>query len=117
MSKILRATLEGGVVKVGDVPVPAARIGSEGAASSEGLLFLEEDRADYFAKVTPDLKSTLEKVASALEKVASALTALDTAAFLIGASGAVPSPPVAASDISEINSIRSELETLKDSLK
>lgn len=145
MSKVLTATCVGGIVSVQGIPVPGVELLSEGVASSEGILIIDEDRAYYVTNIGNDLDTTLEKLIAAIGKIATALTKatdgfgkavdaltkLDTAAFLIGAASAVPSPPLAAADIagittaktaittgvSELNAIKAELETLKGSLQ
>lgn len=131
MSKILPATCVGGVVTADGIPLPGATIHSEGVAQSDGIAILDEDRADYIAKTTPDVKTLIEKMISVLDQVkagldktADALTALDTAGFLIAADAGVPSPPVAGADITgitsastQINTLKTELNTLKEALR
>lgn len=90
---------------------------SEGVGQSAGVVVLDESRAYYLAKTSEDLKTTLDKVIAALGKVASAIQALDTNGFLIAADAGVPSGPVAAADIAEINTISGELNALKAALK
>ncbi len=123
MSKMVEATCQDGVVTADDVPVPAADILSEGVASSEGILILDDDKAKYLTSNALDIKETLDKVVSALEKVASALSSIDGAGYIISVVGgpapvvAIPSPPVAASDISAITSLKTQLNTLKGNLR
>lgn len=145
MSKVLAASCVGGVVTVQGIPVPGVTLLSEGVASSEGILILDADQAYYVTNIGNDLDTTLEKLIAAIAKIATALekatdgfgkavaalTKLDTKGFLIGATAGVPSPPIAASDISgittastaitsgvsELNAIKAELETLKGSLQ
>lgn len=131
MSKVLEATCVGGVVSVGGVPVPGVVLLSEGVANSTGILIIDEMRAYYITNVGNDLDTTLgkvieafDKVIAALEKAVDSLTTLDTTGFLIGAAGAVPSPPVATADIAgitsaaaELEGVKAELETLKGSLQ
>jgi len=117
MSKVIVATCEDGKVTAEGVEVPSAEIFSEGEASSEGLLILDGDKAYYVAKTSPDLKTTLQKLTTALGKVSSALSALDGAHFLVAATGGVPSGPLIATPISELNAVKAELEDLTDSLR
>jgi hypothetical protein len=112
MAKILPATCVGGVVKVGALEVPSAVILSEGVASSAGVLVVEEDAAHYLAKTSPDLKTTLEKIASALGQIATALTALDAKPL-----GTLPAAPSSAAAIAQITTLQGELTTLKGALK
>lgn len=123
MSKTLNASCTAGVVQVGSVPI-VADILSEGVGSSEGIAVLDENKAFYLAKITPDLKQTLERLMEVLEQVkngldsaANALTTLDTNGFLIGATGAVPSPPVAASDISQITAASGQVEAISSQIQ
>ncbi len=83
MSKILEATCEAGVVTSMGVPVPAAEIQSQGLGESSGLLILEQEKAFYVPKASPDLDTTLAKIISALEQIITAhnqsVTALNSA--------------------------------------
>lgn len=123
MSKVLNASCEAGVVTCQETVVEEAELFSEGVAASEGLLIQDKDKAFYIAKTSEDLKITLQKlvttltrVSTALEKTADALTSLDTAGFLIAATGGTPSGPVAASDITAIGTAQGQIDTLKDEL-
>jgi hypothetical protein len=121
MSKLIEATCQNGVVTADGVPVPAADILSEGVGSSEGVLLLDGEQAKYLAKISPDLKTTLDKLITALEKIASALSAIDGVGSLITTCGAGPGSatwiPVATADIAAINTAKSQLQTLKGALK
>jgi hypothetical protein len=117
MSKVLRATCADGKVTALGTEVPAARILSEGIAASEGVLVLDEERADYIAKTSVDLKVTLEKIVDALSQISAALNTLNGAGFLIGASSAVPWSGSVATQITAIGTAKSALETLKDNLR
>lgn len=124
MSKALLATCEDGEVFCEGKLIEDCEIFSEGVGVSQGLLILDEDKRYYVAKTSPDLKLTLEKVIVALDNAADALNALDTAAFLVGVTGGamtpavgIPGTPVAASNISAINSAKADLEELVGELK
>jgi hypothetical protein len=124
MSKVLDATCSGGVVVANGLPLPDAKVLSEGVGQSEGIAVLDEDKVFYLAKISPDLKTLLEhvvdaltQVSAALDKAASALTTLDTKGFLIGASGAVPSTPSATSDITAITTSKGEIDTIKGQIQ
>jgi hypothetical protein len=112
MSKMLDASCSGGVVIAEGVPVPEAQILSEGVGPSTGVIIIDEDRARYLAKVTPDLKTTLEKIASALGAIASALTAIDSKP-----AGTLPPAPAAAANIATITSLQTDINTLKGMLR
>jgi hypothetical protein len=119
MSKILEAQCAEGVVSVGPTIVPEATILGEGVGESEGLLFLDGELKQYLPKTSPDLKSTLESLIESLGNVVAALQAIDGAGYVISVTGAtgIPSPPVAASDISAIESGIDDLTALKDALR
>lgn len=118
MSKILPATCDDqGQVFCEDYIVPEAIVMTEGKQSSEGILILDKDLARYLTTHTSDIKSLLEKISGALDQVASGLEGLDTAAFLVAATGGVASPPIVASNISQIRSLKGELDDLRGALK
>ena len=121
MSKMLEATCVGSVVTCEGVPVPAADILSEGIAQSDGLLFLDEDKAKYVTSSAQDLKQTIEDLISILGDVASALSSIDGVGSLITTCGAGPGSatwvPVATSSIAAINTGISGLTTLKENLR
>lgn len=118
---MLDATCEAGVVTADGVPVPGAQILSEGVGASSGVLLIDEDRARYVAKTSPDLKTTLEKLIVALDKTVAALQAIDGVGSLVTSCGAGAGSatwiPVAASDISGITSAKADLEALMEELK
>lgn len=120
----VEAVLEGGKVKVGGKEIADAVVLSEGVGDSEGVLFIYGDQSFYYAKTSPDLAQTLDrlvaalgKVSDALDSTASGISALDSAGFLIGASAAVPGPPVATGDVSAINSAKGDLDAIKGELE
>ncbi len=94
MSKVLQAACSGGIVTAEGVPVPLVEILCEGVGDSTGVLILDEDKAYYLAKTSPDLVTTLEKLLDSLQYISNALGALDGAGFLIAATGGVPSAPL-----------------------
>lgn len=124
MSKFYEAVCDdSGVVSVEGFAIPEAQLMSEGKAPSNGILLIERDKAIYLPFSVSDLKTTLEKVSAALQQVSTALQNLDAASIkaVSGGSGApavgVTTPPAATGQISQINSIKSELDALKDGLK
>lgn len=122
MSKILTASCDDqGQVTCEDYIVPEAIVMSEGKQASEGLLLVDKDVVRYIpAKQTSDLITTLEKISAALEQVATGLENLDTQGFVNlvtgQATGSGPGP-VATSNISQIRSLKGELDQLKGALK
>lgn len=128
MSKILNATSNAtGIVSVEGQVVPGVQVLSEGKQSSSGLLFLEDDKKTYLPSSATDVKSTIEKTISALDKVGLALTKIaDTlTAIGLGMTGGTTAPPPSlptnvadiTAKVTEINAVKSELETLKGALK
>ncbi len=127
MSKALKASVEGGKVKVGALSIAAAEIFSEALGPSEGIVFLDEGKAYYFPKSSGDLKSTLTQLITALEKTADAITKASTTFTSIGAGMTGPTttpPPTLAVDVAAlvtyataITAAKTELETLKGALK
>lgn len=113
MPRALEATCIAGVVKVGSLPVAGVEILSEGVGSSEGVLILDGEKRYYIADTTPDLKTTLEKLASVLTQIATALAAIDVKPF--GAPGSTA--PVAATTIAQITALQVEVAALKETLK
>lgn len=127
MSKMLEASCVAGVVTAGGFPVPAADIQSEGVGPSEGILILDEDKAKYLAKTSPDLKSTLDDLSSLLGTITTTLTTIATTLTSIGAgmTGPTTAPPptlptnVASitSDVATLTALKVEVDLLKASLK
>lgn len=113
MSKILPATAStASVVTALGVPVTAAEILSLGKQQSSGILILQDGRAWYIASSAPDIKTTIEKVASALTEIANALTAIGT-----GMTGPTTAPPGSLpTSVSSINAVVTQLNTLKEAL-
>lgn len=111
MSKILDATCNAsGVVSCDGVTVPAAEVLSEGKQASEGLLFLEGDKARYFPSSATDIKETLSQVSDALGAISSALSALQGGPW-------AGVPPIIVSQIASITAAKSAIDSLKGALK
>lgn len=113
MPRAIEATCVAGVVTAGALPVTSAAIQSEGIASSSGILLLDGDKAFYLAKTSPDLKTTLEKIASALGQIATTLTSIGA-----GMTGPTTAPPpTLAADVAALTVIQTQLSVLKEALK
>lgn len=112
MSKILEATCTAGVPYVGAIPIPTATILSKGIGPSTGIMILEEDKQTYIAKTSPDLETTLTKIASALGQIVTALTLIDAKPL-----GPLPPVPAAAANILQLTALQAELTALKEILK
>lgn len=113
MSKILDATCENNEVTCEGKTITGAVILSEGVGQSSGLLLIEESKKTYVTSNASDLKTTIEKLTDALDKIATILT--NIGAGMLGS--ATAPPPTLGADVSELQSISSELENLKDGLK
>lgn len=109
MTKLLEATCENNVVKVGGLVVEAEVV-TQGKQSSTGIVLLNEDRAFYIATNTTDIVTVIEKLSSVLGNISGALTGLQ------GGPWSGP-PPVIAPDIAAIAAAQSSLNTLKVNLK
>ncbi len=116
MSKIFEAECEDGEVtipEIDDALCPEASIVSEGVGASTGFLLISQGKKIYLAKISPDLKTAIDKAASALSTIASTLTSIGA-----GMTGPTTAPPpTLAASVSSINAVVSELNTLKDNLK
>lgn len=112
--RVLSASCVGQQVTCGSGIVTGVTILSEGVSSSSGYLIIDQDRKYYVSKTSPDLKSTIEAIASALGQIATALTTID--AKPVGGSGSAPAPGAAA-NITQITALQTQLTTLKDALK
>jgi hypothetical protein len=119
LSKVLEASCEESVVEVEGEELDAAQteIISEGIGASEGIVLLQGGKAYYLAKTSGDLKTTLQKLTAALEKISDALGNIDSAGYLIAATGGVPGVPLNAANISAIDSAKSDLDDLLGALK
>lgn len=126
-SKVLDATCQNGIVTSQGVSVPVATVMSEGVASSVGNLIVDEEKAWYITKISPDLKklitdlvaaisdvkSALDQVSLALTDSASALTIVD--AKPVGGTGSAPAPGAAA-NITAITTAKGQIDALASSL-
>ena len=127
MSKVLEATCEGGVVKVGTLTIEGAVIHSEGEGASQGVLIMEEAESHYLAKTTPDLKTTLGKLSDTLDELSTVLNKVATTFTSVGAGMTGPTtapPPTLATDVASIvtsatqlTAIQTEIDELKEMLK
>lgn len=117
MSKVLDATCEAGIVKVGTVAIPEAIKLCEGIAPSVGNLIIQGDKMYYVAKTTPDVKTLITQMIALLTDVKTGLQLLDSRVGLVSATGGVPNVVVATSTIASITSKIATLTTLKDNLK
>jgi len=127
MSKILKATCGQGAVKVDGLIVDNVEILSEGIGESEGALLLEKEKAFYIPKTVDDLSNSLENLSSALDSLKTSIQNIGNLFTAIGAGMTGPTtapPPTLASDVTailsgatELETIKAEIDQLKDNLK
>lgn len=115
MSKVLEASCDAsGVVTCEGFTIEDVVILSEGKQASTGVLIVDGLNSYYITSNASDLITTLDKISLSLTQIASALTAID--AKPTGGTGSAPSP-VAGSNVTQINTIKSEVDALKGALK
>ena len=109
MSKILDATCsEDGEVTAGGVSVESAEILSEGTKQSSGLLFLEADKARYLPSSATDIKELIEALVEIVNQIATIASGLDAVTV---------SPGSQAAAIAQLQTLKTELEQSKETLK
>lgn len=115
MSKILEASCNAsGIVTCEGFQIDGVTVLSEGKQDSTGVLIVDGLKTYYITSNASDLVTTLDKISLALTQIATALNAID--AKPTGGTGSA-STPVAAGNVTQINTIKSEVDTLKGALK
>lgn len=119
MTKVLPATCQAQVVTADGLPLTGATILSQGVGSSEGIAVLDEDQSFYVADITPDLKTTLEKVIDALTQIKSGIdkiadTLTDIGGGMAGSGTAPPGTLVAS--VTQIKQFATTMDTAKTAL-
>lgn len=115
MSKVFNAECSAaGKVSIEGYEIPDAQVMSAGKAQSQGTAFMDGDKTKYIPNNTGDIETTLQKIVDVLQQIATALTTID--AKPTGGTGSAPVATVA-SQVAQINAIRTELNTLKGALK
>lgn len=107
MSKVLPATCQAGVVTVEGKPVQAT-IQSQGTKSSQGFTILDEDQAIYFPNSSDDIKELITSLVAIINQVATIATGLD---------GATNSPGAQATNITQLQSLKTQLDATKGNLR
>lgn len=109
MSKILDAECSSaGVVTADGVTVESAEVLSEGKKHSEGLLFLEGEKARYIPSSATDIKDLITRVVGIVDQITTIVTTLD---------GVTTSPGSAAAAIATLTTLKTQLNQSKDTLK
>lgn len=122
---MLSATCVDGKVTSEGVEVPGTTILSEGVGSSSGVLILDENARSYLAKISPDLKTDIEKTVDGLTGAASGITnassGLTSLAILVdpiaGPLAILSAVAGMTAAVASINAAISALNTLKGNLK
>lgn len=128
MSKLLAATCTAdGMVKVGNLEVPAAMVLSAGKQASSGILFIDGDKAWFMPSSATDIGTTIEKLIDVITKAADSITKIGVTLTSIGAGMTGPTtspPPTLATDVAALNAnvvalnaTKSQLDQLKGALK
>lgn len=114
MSNIRDATCSAaGVVTADGVPVDGVTLFGAGKAASSGILVMQEGQLYYIPISFSDLKTTLEKLSAAVGQIASTLTSIGA-----GMTGPTTAPPpTLVADVATLNSIKAEVDLLKEALK
>jgi len=114
MSNILDATCSAsGEVTADGVKVPVAQLFGAGKQASSGILVLQDGKAYYIPISYSDLKTTLEKLSAAVGQIASTLTSIGA-----GMTGPTTAPPpTLVTDVATLNSIKADVDQLKEALK
>lgn len=107
MSKVLNATCEGGKIKVEGATIDA-EILSGGVESSEGALFLDNEKAIYIANISPDLIEIITSLVEILNAIADISTGID---------GATNAPSANAAAIAQLKTKVQQFQTKKDKLR
>lgn len=123
MSKTLRATCENGVVTAENTTIQEARVLSSGIGASQGVVILDDERADYIPDTTSDLEETIDQTIALAEAAAEGLSATSSAIGVVGAEAGVAAPALAALQVpidlaaSSLEDVAAALEELKGRLK
>lgn len=107
MSKVVEATCESGVVKIGTMPIDSVIL-SQGSKPSTGKVLIDEDEVTYITSNASDISDLIVRLVAIVAKVGVILSAID---------GATNSPGANAATILELTALKTQLNTTKDLLK
>lgn len=108
MSKVLLATCDAqGAITADGLKVQGLVL-SEGKKASEGLFVLDKGQAYYIPSNATDIKDLIQAVVGIINQVAVICTGLD---------GASTSPGAQAGNIATLQTLKSQLDTMKGALK
>lgn len=109
MSKLLDATCDAsGKVTTEGIILDDALVLSEGTKASQGLLFMEGDKARYMPSSATDIKDLIIAMVGIIDQVATIATTLDAVTV---------SPGSAASAIAQLQTLKTQLDQSKGTLK
>lgn len=106
MSKILAATCENSIVTVEGKEVEA-EILSEGQKSSEGIVLIKGNKVVYISSSALDIKEVIEKLVQIVGKISE---------ISLGIDSVTNSPGGQAAGFAELNTLKTELNLIKDNL-
>ncbi len=108
MAKILEATCDAGVVKVGSLVIDNAIILSLGAApASTGVLIIDGASAFFVASSALDIQTLITNIVAILDKIVLIATGLDAVTV---------SPGGQAANILQLTLLKTQLDLTKDTL-
>lgn len=109
MAKILDASCNAlGVVSSEGVSVAEAVNFGEGTKESTGALFLDKDKAYYFTSNASDIKKLIEDLVVIINQIATISSGLDAV---------TNSPGAQAANITQLQTLKTQLEATKGTLK
>lgn len=109
MSKVLSATCDAnGKVTAEGVEVVGAIVLSEGKKASSGVAVLDGDKVWYLTSSATDIKDLITKLVEIVNQIATISTTLD---------GVTVSPGSATAAIAQLQTMKTQLEQSKETLK
>lgn len=118
--QIFEASCNAGIVQANGGIVPSCQILGEGG-SSTGYLIIGEEKFFYLPKTTPDVKSFLTEIETLCDKIGALCDSIKAITVICSAPASPSSTPVNSAVFTsaklEISAIKTNLSTLKNSLK
>lgn len=118
--QIFEATCTAGIVSTSTGIVPSCQILGEGGSSS-GYLIIDEEQFFYLPKTTPDVKSFLTQIETLCDKIGALCDSIKAITVICSAPASPSGTPINSAVFTtakaEISAIKTNLTTLKGSLK
>jgi len=118
--QIFEATCTAGIVSTTLGIVPSCKILGEGGSSS-GYLIIDEEEFFYLPKTTPDVKSFLTQIETLCDKIGDLCDSISAITVICSAPASPSGTPINSAVFTtakaEISAIKTNLTTLKGSLK